>query len=493
MSGLPLERSIASVDNDDLKAAEQDFLRRYPDYEKTARLDDLRRTEYARLDRLGQVYLDYTGAGLYAESQLRAHFDLLNESVLGNPHSDNPTSAASSAQVTAAREAVRDYFNASDSEYEVIFSANATGALKLLGEAYPFGTGGAYLLAYDNHNSVNGIREFARRKGAAVHYVPVRAPDLRLDEELLARALVEVGAGGDRLFAYPAQSNFSGVQHSMRLISDAQALGWDVLLDCAAYVPTNRLDLGVVKPDFVALSFYKMFGYPTGVGALIARREKLRKLRRPWFAGGTITVVSVQDASWHRLAPGTAAFEDGTVDFLAAPAVTIGLRHLQSVGIEDIHRRTQLLTAWLLEELGRLRHTNGAHVVRILGPQTMDRRGATFALHLLDDDGRPFDLYDAEVAAGRQGISVRTGCFCNPGAGEVANDIAKEEMGLCFSDLHREMSLRECQKAIGAATGKTPNAIRVSLGLASTFSDAWRFVQFAASYRGRSGPLQCLE
>jgi molybdenum cofactor sulfurtransferase len=489
MSQLRAEQSRVRAGTD-LKAAEQDFLRRYPDYQTTARLDDLRRTEYGRLDRLGQVYLDYMGAGLYAESQLRSHFDLLRASVLGNPHSDNPASAASSEQLAAARDAVRDYFNASDGEYEVIFSANATGALKLLGEAYPFRPGSAYLLSYDNHNSVNGIREFARRKGAAVHYVPVRTPDLRLDEEFLRRALVEVGSAPDRLFAYPAQSNFSGVQHSMRLIAEAQALGWDVLLDCAAYVPTNRLDLGVLKPDYVVLSFYKMFGYPTGVGALIARREKLAKLRRPWFSGGTITVVSVQDANWHRLAPGTAAFEDGTVDFLAAPATTIGLHHLQSIGIDNIHLRTQLLSAWLLDELRHVRHGNGAPVVRILGPETMDRRGATLALHLLDRSGRPFDLYDVEVAAGRQGISVRTGCFCNPGVGEVANDITKEDMGLCFNELQQSMSLRECQKAISVATGKVPNAIRVSLGLASTFSDVWRFLMFVASYRDCSGPLE---
>lgn len=37
-----------------------------------------------------------------------------------------------------------------------------------------------------------------------------------------------------------------------------------VLLDAAAYIPTNRLDLSVVKPDFVTMSFYKVFGYPTG-------------------------------------------------------------------------------------------------------------------------------------------------------------------------------------------------------------------------------------
>jgi selenocysteine lyase/cysteine desulfurase len=122
----------------------------------------------------------------------------------------------------------------------------------------------------------------------------------------------------------------------------------------------------------------------------------------------------------------------------------------------------------------------------------MDCRGATLALHLLDRSGRPFDLYDVEVAAGRQGISIRTGCFCNPGAGEVANDITKEEMGLCFDDLRQSMTLRECQKAIGAATGKAPNAIRVSLGLASTFSDVWSFLMFVDSYRDYSGPLESL-
>ena len=65
------------------------------------------------------------------------------------------------------------------------------------------------------------------------------------------------------------------------------------LLDAAAFVPTSKLDLSEVKPDFVPISFYKMFGYPTGLGALIARREALAKLHRPWFAGGTITVASV--------------------------------------------------------------------------------------------------------------------------------------------------------------------------------------------------------
>ncbi len=469
----------------DLQRAEEEFLRRYPDYRATAALDDLRRTDYGRLDQLGDTYLDYMGGGLYAESQLRCHHDMLAGRVLGNPHSANPASAASSELVAEARRAVLRYFNAAAEEYEVVFCANASAALKLVGEAYPFRPGSVYLLTYDNHNSVNGIREFARRKGAAVNYVPVRMPDLRLDEDLLRSGLREAGSRPDHLFAYPAQSNFSGVQHPLGWVAEAQSLGWDVLLDCAGYVPTNGLDLGAVKPDYVVLSFYKMFGYPTGVGALIVRREKLAKLRRPWFAGGTITVASVQRESWYHLAPGAAGFEDGTVDYLGVPAVTIGLRHLERVGIETIHTRTRLLTGWLLDELQRMRHDEGGPVVRIFGPTDMDRRGATIALHLLDPSGRPHDVSEVEVAAGRQRISIRTGCFCNPGAGEVAHNITQEDMQRCFPDLRMAMSLRECQRAIEDATGKVPNTIRVSLGLASTFSDVWRFLMFVAAYRNR--------
>ena len=105
------------------------------------------------------------------------------------------------------------------------------------------------------------------------------------------------------LFAYPAQSNFSGVQHPLRWIETAHEHGYDVLLDAAAYVPSNRLDLSVVKPDFVPVSWYKVFGYPTGVGCLIARREALGRLRRPWFAGGSVYMASVQ-GDWHTPAAG---------------------------------------------------------------------------------------------------------------------------------------------------------------------------------------------
>src|SRR5690242_69633 len=162
--------------------AEAAFLATHPEYCRTATVDALRAREYARLDRQGHVYLDYTAGGLYAESQLREHMELLASGVYGNPHSASPASQAATEVSERARAAILRYFRADPDEYEAIFTANASGALKIVGESYPFEAGGIYALLFDNHNSVNGIREFARARGAEVRHVPIRRPELRIDE-----------------------------------------------------------------------------------------------------------------------------------------------------------------------------------------------------------------------------------------------------------------------------------------------------------------------
>ena len=445
-------------------------------YADTAVLDKLRATEYSRLDAGGHVYLDYTGGGLYARSQLREHFELLESDVFGNPHSINPTSAASSALVERARASVLEFFGASPDEYVAIFTPNATGALRLVGEAYPFHPGDRFLLTFDNHNSVNGIREFARARGAETTYIPSAAPDLRVDPALLPRYLTETIGDHHNLFAYPAQSNFSGVHHPLEWIEQAHAHGWDVMLDSAAFVPTNRLDLSVWHPDFVPISFYKMFGWPTGVGCLLARRQALAKLERPWFSGGTIVAAFVQ-RQYYQSAPGAAHFEDGTVNYLSLPAVEIGLRFLDRIGIDTIHDRVSALGELLLDALGSLRHGNGMPATTIYGPRTYAQRGATIAFNFLHPDGRVVDERYVDRVAGAHGISLRTGCFCNPGAGEVAFTISRET--LLGGEFGEGMVLDDYVRLIGLPSG---GAIRVSLGLVSNFADVHRFMESADEF-----------
>ena len=467
-----------------MERAYAEFLEKYPEYPSTAVLDALRQSDYSRLDAQGHVYLDYTGGGLYAESQLRHHAALLNDHILGNPHSGNLSSTATTRLVEQARRSVLAYFNASPAEYTAVFTLNASAALKLVGESYPFAAGGRFLLTFDNHNSVNGIREFARANGAGVEYSPLILPDLRIDRPRLDALLDRRDNSKANLLAFPAQSNFSGVVHPLDLIGNAHDKGWDVLLDAAAFVPTNRLDLGTVQPEFVSISFYKMFGYPTGVGCLLVRHAVLPKLTRPWYAGGTVNFATVQGLR-HILAPREAGFEDGTLNYLGIPAVEIGLRHLLRIGIETIHTRVHCLTGWLLHELLALAHSNGRHMVRIYGPATTAMRGGAITLNFYDPDGRLLDYRRVEELANQQRISLRTGCFCNPGAGEMAEGLTESDM-LAAVEAGSDMTLPRFLQLIQHRGGKSAGAIRASLGLVTNFSDAWRFLRFAADLRDQT-------
>jgi molybdenum cofactor sulfurtransferase len=70
-----------------------------------------------------------------------------------------------------ARSSVLSFFDAPPTEYTVIFTPNATGALRLVGEAFPFVQNSTFVLGTDSHNSINGIRQFALTKGAQLAYI----------------------------------------------------------------------------------------------------------------------------------------------------------------------------------------------------------------------------------------------------------------------------------------------------------------------------------
>ncbi len=484
MSKTMNSNPVSRYDLDRMSNGYSAFIDSYPSFKRTLILDEWRESQYRRLDANGQIYLDYTGGGLYSESQLREHMDLLKTSVLGNPHSANPTSRAMTDLVEGTRDYILRYFNASADEYIAIFTANASGALKLVGEAYPFTPASRYILTFDNHNSVNGIREFAKAKGARVTYVPLTKPDLRLDRAKMDDILNSVDRDQNNLFAFPAQSNFSGVKHSLDLIEQAHGKGLDVLLDAAAFVPTNHLDLSAVKPEFISISFYKMFGYPTGIGALLIRKAVFRKMRRPWFAGGTVNFASVQGYGYY-LSPDEAAFEDGTVNYLNIPAIKTGLQHLEKVGIETIGRRVHCLTGWLLDSLLSLQHSNGKPMVRIYGPTDMQMRGGTVTLNFYGPEERLLDYRRIEELANEKRISLRTGCFCNPGAGEMAEGLTTEDMMAGFN-AGPDLSLPHFVQVIQHRGNKSAGAIRISVGLATNFADVYRFMHFAAGLRDKT-------
>ncbi|MGK0391376.1 MAG: molybdenum cofactor sulfurtransferase [Maribacter sp.] len=454
------------------------FLKKFPEYKTTAILDELRKKEYSRLDEEGHIYLDYTGGNLYAMSQIKKHHELLRQHVFGNPHSSNPTSNAATQLEKATRHTVLDFFNASD-DYYCVFTANASAGLKIVGECYPFDKDGHFLLSFDNHNSVNGIREFAKNRGSSYQYAPLDITNLRMSESKLEECLNEHDDKKNKLFAFPAQSNVSGVKHPLKWIKTAQEKGWDVLLDAAAFVPSSPLDLKEYKPDFVTVSFYKIFGYPTGIGALLIKKSSFDKLNKPWFAGGTVTFAAVNE-SFHSLKNNYERFEDGTINYLGIPAVKIGLEYINEIGIDTINTRVHCLTGWLLDSLQGLQHDNGNEVVNIIGPKDLESRGGTIILNFCDKNGKAFPWDFVEYQANQLKISLRTGCFCNPGIDEIHSCVTAGETAEYFDNFGTGSF-----KEIVAFMGKLRGAVRISVGIASNFNDVTAFLAFAEGFQNQ--------
>ena len=182
------------------------------------------------------------------------------------------------------------------------------------------------------------------------------------------------------------------------------------------------------------------------------------------------------------MASGEAGFEDGTVDYLNIPAVDYGLDLLEEMELETVHRRVEALTGWLLGALGALTHGNGAPLVRIYGPRDTGDRGGTVAFNLADAAGDLVDHRRVEAAANQRHISLRTGCFCNPGAGEVALGLARPELERCFAAAPGGMTYEDFR---GCISPEGSGAVRVSVGAVTTFADVWALVELLRGFLER--------
>jgi len=437
----------------------------------------LRAKEYSRLDKDNHVYLDYTGGNLYAKSQIDQHLKLLNDNTFGNPHSTNPTSKLSTHLVDEARKKVIDFFNAED--YYCVFTPNASGALKIVGECYPFDKNGHFLLFSDNHNSVNGIREYCSNSGGVHEYVPMHYGDLSVSKEELNQKLNQ-SRKENKLFAFPAQSNVSGIKHDLNWIHEAQNLGSDVLLDAAAFVPTSKLDLKKYCPDFVSISFYKIFGYPTGIGCLLIKKSSFLKLKKRWFAGGTVSLASAK-APFHFLIDDHERFENGTINYLGIPALKVGLDYIEGIGLSRLNERVESLMNYLHKNLNQLKHSTGENQTEIFGHPDRENTGGTMILCFKNLDGSKIGFEKIEALANSKQISIRSGCFCNPGLDETNNCLTTEEIAKYFTS-RESGNYSDMINFLQRMRGAT----RISVGIATNQNDLDAFISFAKELKDKT-------
>ncbi|KAI5332642.1 hypothetical protein L3X38_022771 [Prunus dulcis] len=491
-----------------MEASKEAFLKEfgehygYPNGPKT--IDEIRATEFKRLD--GLVYLDHAGATMYSELQMEAIFKDFTTNVYGNPHSQSDTSSSTSDIVREARQQVLDYCKASPKDYSCIFTSGATAALKLVGEAFPWSCQSCFTYTMENHNSVLGIREYALDQGAAAFAMDVEetvhhgvsngtAASMKVLQHQVQRrneasSLEEPTGEAYNLFAFPSECNFSGLRFSLDLVKiikedPARILEgspfcngrWMVLIDAAKGSATEPPDLSLYPADFVVMSFYKLFGYPTGLGVLIARNDASRLLKKTYFSGGTVA-TSIADIDFVRRRKSVEElFEYGTISFLSIASVHHGFKILNSLTVSAISRHTASLAWYVRKKLLGLRHENGARVCTLYGDSKalFHDFGPTVSFNLKRSDGSWCGYREVEKLASLSGIQLRTGCFCNPGA-------CAKYLGLSHLDLRSNFEAGHvCWDDHDIIHGKPTGAVRVSFGYMSTFEDAKKFIDFVTS------------
>jgi molybdenum cofactor sulfurtransferase len=284
------------------------------------------------------------------------------------------------------------------------------------------------------------------------------------------------------LVVFPAQSNFSGVKYPVAWIERVQrgalnrlleqdCRNWFVALDASSYVATNELDLSTIKPDFVTISFYKIFGYPTGLGALLVRNSSCHVLKKRYFGGGTVLMAQtlentavLRDAVHER-------FEDGTVPFLSILALKEGFNTIKRLNLtfDLISKHTFSLAQYVYRNLLCLHHANGRPVVVLYHDTPFENlcdQGAIVNFNVLRDDGEHVGYAEVLHFANLYGIHLRTGCFCNPGACQYFLKLSPEDVKRHFNAGH------VCGDQHDLVDGCPTGSVRISFGYMSTKKDA---------------------
>jgi molybdenum cofactor sulfurtransferase len=471
-----------------------------------------------------EVYLDYAGSALPTKSQLEKIFTSASSTTLANPHSTGPAASRTLLGMEQAKTQILNRFHAAPGRlasldhppsslsnqdrhpgYGILFTSGTTQALRIIAERFPWrkrclecGRQSIFLYAQNSHSSVVGMRELALGLGARFHCCTIEEIQ-RMDKEGFERLENESMTSMERwnnciccqdksicnLLVFPAECNFGGHRPiSKSIIGAARESGWFTMLDIAKAASTGPIDLRDENPDFACISFYKMFGAPTGLGSLFVKRSTTdllfqNKQQRRYVGGGSLNLILTKK-DFLSQSNNLASLTSGSSHFRGILQLSHGFDEIDRLGgMSRVHQHATTLVKELNRRLQATFHGNGRPVVVIYGAWGNAKKsftaGPTAAMNILRDDGSVVGYNEvAKLAAlHKPAIQFRTGCFCNPGACQEALKLSDEQLIHNF-----EVAGHVCGDHMDLIDGEPTGAIRISFGKDSLWEDLDEFVLF---------------
>ncbi|WP_067498485.1 cysteine desulfurase [Actinoplanes sp. TFC3] len=343
------------------------------------------------------VYLDSANTSQKPRQVLEAmkvHQERHNGNVSRSVHT---LGTESTEAYEGARATVATFIGAANPD-EVVFTKNSTEAINLVawtaGQFLSLGPGDEIVVSeMEHHSNLVPWQLLCERTGATLRWFGV-TDEGRLDESQLDELVNE----RTKLVSVVHMSNILGtINDPARLVARAREVGALVMLDCSQSVPHFAVDVAELGVDFIAFTGHKMLG-PTGIGVLWGRAELLERMP-PFLAGGsTIETVTMGGTTF---APPPARFEGGTPPITAAIGLGAAVDYLTALGMDDIHRHEQDITAYALKALAEVPG------VRIYGPASPEGRGGTVSFGV--DGVHP---HDVGQILDDLGVEVRVGHHC---------------------------------------------------------------------------------
>ncbi|HUR65124.1 MAG TPA: aminotransferase class V-fold PLP-dependent enzyme [Chitinophagaceae bacterium] len=265
------------------------------------------------------------------------------------------------------------------SDEEIIITRNATEAMNIAIQGYPFKKGDEVLLnQLDYYSMIETFRMLEKR--GEIKVKPFDMPLLPANEEEIVEVYRAAITPQTKVILLTHVSNVNGLVIPVaKIAAIAREKGIDTMTDSAHALGQIPFSLPALGSDFVGMNLHKWIGNPIGAGVLYVKKERIQEM------GAFFGDIASPGNSINKLA------HFGTTPFAVIMTIPDSLRFHQQVGVERISARLHYLKSLWVNEL---QEDAGIEVVTpvdlsraIASFRIKDKRAGEVADHLLKQHG----------------------------------------------------------------------------------------------------------
>lgn len=222
---------------------------------------------------------------------------------------------------------------------EIIITRNATEALNIAIQGYPFKTGDEVLLNQLDYFSMIETFRMLEKRGQ-LNVKAFEMPLLPASDDEIVEIYRKQISSKTKVILLTQVSNINGlIVPVAKIAAMAKQKGIDTITDSAHALGHVKFSLPELGSHFVGLNLHKWIGNPVGAGVLYIKKERIKEMKA--FFGDT----DAPDDSINKLA------HFGTTPFAVILTIPDSLAFHRMLGVERISERLQFLKSIWVNEL----------------------------------------------------------------------------------------------------------------------------------------------